>query len=362
MLSVTGAPGVALHGGPYPSTSTPKDAPLIPQVSEGKVEVQSGPFDRLVWTPIPRSSSQLFAEDGKPLESKDIAGKILSEQFFAIESPHGSQGYPGKLRVEVWFALSAGSSSSFSSGKGKSAGAIHLNYRAKLLSPESECKATPFNITHHWGFNLSASSTLPEALKEGGKIDEHIMRYTPPSSTSIQLLGLDEKALPTGKLEQIKKSTPHDFSLNGGKKFGENMPEGGYDHYYFWGPPATLAEDRVEVKAASTGLRLTFKTNQTGVQCYTTNGQPAYPADRQATGGARKLLHRHPEGAEKEAGGKGYGNQERCCVMLEFGSPHATFLHDELIKANGAGGDTVLRTGELYDHVVVMEAWVDQKA
>ncbi len=314
---------------------------------------QDGPFDRIVWAPIPATQSQLFS--AAPTTAEKLAGTIVAQQVFAVESPHGAQGFPGKLRVEACVALSTGS-------KGEaSLGAVHLNYRAKLLSPPSECEATPLNLTQHWGFNLSASSRCAEALEEQGQIDRHFMQIIPPASQSqdvIRLLSLDQKALPTGELEPIDKSSEHDFTKNNGKVFGECLPNGGYDHYYFWGPAASrdqplLHEERLILSASSTNLSVSFRSNQTGVQCYTTNGQPAAPAESSQTGGARKLVHR-PTG-EHEAGGRGHGNHERSSVMLEFGSPHATFIHKNLQLANGDAGDTILRSGAIYDHIVIAE-------
>ena len=351
--SPAGAPGVALHGGPYPSKTTGKVDPVPRSFSVfDEIKPQAGPFDRLVWTPLSKSSASHYF-------SGDKLERAMSEQIFAIESPHGDQGYPGHLRVEARFALLKPTSSA-AAGSKKSVGSIHLEYRAAILNGD-QVAATPFNITHHWGFNLSASSLKPEAVKEGGTILQHRFRFVPPKSGGgMKLLGLDDKMLPTGELISIAKDDEHDFDLNGGKKFGENMPAGGYDHYYHWGQK-DASNERVHLSSDTTGLELSFKTNQTGTQLYTTSGQPPFPVAADKTGGAKKKIHSPQRAvAGEEDAWKQQGNGQFCCAMLEFGAPHGIFLHESLQKANDGGKeDGLLRKGQTYANFVEMEVLVN---
>lgn len=351
------AKGISHHGGPASTPSAVEN--LHPSGTAGTGTpwplLQHGPFDQCIWSLIELSDAQLIRH-GTGTET-DVPAHTAASAVFALESPDGDQGYPGHLRVEVLVALTAPSGRAVGrAGTGNSdgdeapvptsQGSVHLVYRAKIL--DAGTAATPLNLTHHWGFNLSAGSTLPGAVRENGTIDAHQLEILAPLAPPVQRLATDAQGLPTGQLLPIVQGDAHDFS-HGGKVMGDNMPEGGYDHYYFWGPrgekeaeTGALAE-RVRLSATSTGMAVVFATDQPGMQVYSTNGQPAYPASAAATGGARTLALNHGADVARAAT---LGNHARCAAMLEFGAPHATFLHPALAAA--AGTDTILTRGDVY--------------
>lgn len=323
------APGISHHGGPAQSGASTGDDHV-------GVLLQKGPFDQCVWTRIPLPEAKVFTIPS------DLPRGLVASELFALESPDGDQGYPGHVRVEVLIGIS-GPSDSLSS---RSKGAVHLVYRARLL--DAATRATPLSLTHHWGFNLLAGKASTDVPEDQGRIDSHTLRILPRSSTSdVSRLETDARGLSTGKLLPIPRGDPHDFA-HGGKKFGDNMPLGGYDHYYFWGPAhpdeaaALPTEPLVCLASPSAGIGIHFRTDQPGMQVYTTNGQPAYPASAGDTGGERKKCFNH--GAELNYAP--LGNHQRSSAMLEFGAPHATFLHPSLQQA--AGTDTLLRQGQVY--------------
>lgn len=359
---MAGGEGICHHGGP-----------------ESTAGGQSGPFDRAVWTLLPSSSSKFFSQgtaegsssssgaagssggDGVSANTASNAPEVApagSEAIFALESPAGDQGFPGALRVEARISVQPPSPSP-SSGNAGSLGAISLVYRAMLLPTDPPCAGTPLNLTHHWGFNLSASSSASAAARaEEGLVDEHVLTLTPPQGESLRLLALDSQGIPTGELRAVNEGTagPHDWVGAGrGKRIGAAMPECGYDHFYILGPAASEEEAknvRAELESASTGLAVRFRTNQTGVQLYTANGQPVSGLPSSAAGGSRKHLHVHPR-PSKDAKDVP-GNATRSAAFLEFGHPHATFLNPETL-GKAAGTDTILRPGEVYENWVTAD-------
>ena len=271
------------HGGPPPAAAP----------TEG-VE-QRGPWDCVLWTPV--DEPQLF--DAQALRAWDAAG------VWAIESPDGDQGYPGRLRVEACVGVCAVPAR---------IGDVHVEYRARLMDATD---ATPLNMTQHWGFYLGSRD---------GSVLDHTLQLG-PRGTPLERLALDARGVPTGELIPCTDAA-HDWHT--GKRIGASMPPGGYDHFYVWGPSAAC----VARMRGACGVTMDVTTNQTGVQLYTANA--ASPLD-----GTAKRAHRQ---------GAAYG--PHCAAFLEFSAPHATFLRAPL--ARRAGTDTLLRRGETYRHVVAL--------
>ena len=343
-------PGVVLHGG-----------------AEGEKEnqvdsiVQHGPFDRCYWQPIDTKDSKFFSDAGYASTSNP-RGK-QSSLIFAIESPDGDSGFPGQLRVETLLALVPGSGSD--SVMGKSAGKLLIRYRAALAS-DGSVEATPFNMTHHWGFNMSASNE--QACKaENGTVTEQIIQMYPPPGKPLYHLDIDPAMLATGKMnvttgepETFSNPGSHHWDRKDGKRISDGMPANGYDDFYVWGPDASVpqadeigqiateATKRMRVTSESAGRSVLFYSNQVGVQMYTAEGQPEHPADPAKSGGLMKQAHR--KGGQPDS-----GNFKRSFTAIEFGGPHCGFLHDRL--ADMGGREEVLEKGQIYDNWVVCEAF-----
>lgn len=356
------AKDVSLHGGPEEKDLT------LPQIKrDGPLVAQKGPFDRLIWQRISSDQSEYFSKDSISDGSSSAIFGLLSKGIPLNDSEQ--KGYPGNIRIEVRLAIIPSNSQTAKKNEnmpqlGKSAGKLQMDYRASLVNDkDDDCIATPLNLTHHWAFNLSASSPKARA-QDDGKIDHHTLLIFPlqqeeekekGKKSKLYTLSLNDQMVPNGSLIDCS-DTQHDWLDKGKNGFGRTIIHDdsliGYDHFYTWGAASSKNQKDIQQQARlllhspATDLSLAFYTNQSGVQVYTTNGQPIAPANAIEAGGAMKRIH-------SENGHESYGNAQRSGVALEFGHPHATFLHKSYQDL--AKNDTILRKGEQYHHWLEVE-------
>ncbi|MEG2097408.1 MAG: aldose epimerase family protein [Pseudoflavonifractor sp.] len=158
-----------------------------------------------------------------------------------LTSPHGEEGFPGILQVEVTYALTSGN-------------ALSIHYSARTD------RATPVNLTNHSYFNL----------KGQGEIGDHL----------VQIFGdyITENAadsVPTGLLLSVD-GTP--FDLRQPKPLGPGLESrhpqilqgAGYDHNFVLGTQP-YEKPRLVAAVEAGGLRMECSTTQPGVQLYTAN-------------------------------------------------------------------------------------------
>lgn len=179
-------------------------------------------FDKLIWKVVKKPTAK----------SASIT--------FALTSPDGDQGYPGKLDVQVTYTLTA-------------ANELKIDYVAKTD------KATVVNLTNHTYFNLS-----------GGKdILGHKMQILADAITPVS-----EALIPTGKLMPVK-GTPFDFNKMTviGKGIDADHEQikfgGGYDHN--WVVRGKGLRKIAAVHDPATGRYMEVKTTEPGVQFYSGN-------------------------------------------------------------------------------------------
>ena len=159
-------------------------------------------------------------------------------------SEDGEMGFPGKVKVTVFFTLGRDNS-------------LNIAYVARSEAP------TVINMTNHSYFNLSGDPTRP--------ITDHVLYLNSDQTTTV-----DEWLIPTGEFADVA-GTPFDF--NTPKPIGQDIDAEneqisfgrGYDHNW-----VLKMEGRGEEKAASllcpaTGIAVDVYTSEPGIQVYTGN-------------------------------------------------------------------------------------------
>ncbi|GAA3305201.1 aldose epimerase family protein [Streptomyces cinereospinus] len=154
-------------------------------------------------------------------------------------SPHGEEGFPGRLEVSATYRLDA-------------SGALRIAYEAVTDAP------TVVNLTNHAYWNLSGSGDAG-----GHELRIAAGRYTP----------VDDDLIPTGVAPV--QGTRFDFRT--ARKVGS-----GYDHNYVLDKGVTAAPvEAVELSDPASGRVLTVATTEPGLQLYTGDhlGGPFAPGE-----------------------------------------------------------------------------------
>jgi aldose 1-epimerase len=155
-------------------------------------------------------------------------------------SPHGEEGFPGRLEVTATYTLDA-------------SGALHIAYTAVTDAP------TVVNLTNHSYWNLSGS----------GNTGGHELRLAASHYTPV-----DADLIPTGDLTEVT-GTRFDFRRT--REVGS-----GYDHNLVLDKGVTDTPVEVaELHDPASGRVLTVSTTEPGLQLYTADhiGAPFAPGD-----------------------------------------------------------------------------------
>ena len=153
-------------------------------------------------------------------------------------SPDGEEGYPGTLKMEVVYTLSANNE-------------LRIEYSA------TTDKATPVNLTSHAYFNLSAGA---DSTILGHELMMKAAQFTPVDSTLI----------PTGKIEAVAGG-PMDF--NTAKLIGRDIANvaGGYDHNWVLSRSGNGLELAAKLVHPASGRVMEVFTTEPGLQFYSGN-------------------------------------------------------------------------------------------
>ncbi|MFF5478057.1 aldose epimerase family protein [Streptomyces sp. NPDC012935] len=157
-------------------------------------------------------------------------------------SPHGEEGFPGRLEVSATYTLS-------------SDGALRIAYEAVTDAP------TVVNLTNHSYFNLAGAGS--------GNADGHELRLAASRYTPV-----DADLIPTGSLDEVAGTR---FDFRQPRKAGA-----GYDHNFALDKGVTdAAEEVAELYDPSTGRALRVATTEPGLQLYTAEHltEPFAPGD-----------------------------------------------------------------------------------
>ncbi|GAA2556699.1 galactose mutarotase [Streptomyces levis] len=155
-------------------------------------------------------------------------------------SPHGEEGFPGRLEVSATYTLLA-------------SGALRIAYEAVTDAP------TVVNLTNHSYFNLAGSGDAG-----GQELRLAASRYTP----------VDADLIPAGGPEDVAGTR---FDFRAARKVGS-----GYDHNFVLDKGVTETAVEVgELHDPASGRVLTVATTEPGLQLYTGDhlGEPFAPGD-----------------------------------------------------------------------------------
>ncbi len=143
-------------------------------------------------------------------------------------SPHGEEGFPGRLEVTARYTL-------------EESGALRIAYEAVTDAP------TVVNLTNHTYWNLAGSGDAT-----GHALRLAASRYTP----------VDRDLIPTGDLAEVSGSR---FDFRRSRPVGA-----GYDHNFVLDKGVTGAAEQVaELHDPASGRLLTVATTEPGLQLYT---------------------------------------------------------------------------------------------
>lgn len=186
-------------------------------------------FDRVIWS-----------ENNAASDHHDAAVS------FHYTSLHGEGGYPGNLKAEVSYALTADR-------------ALRISYRARTDAP------TIVNLTSHSYFNLAGdSASTTEAL--GHQLRFYASRYTP---NSPEMIPSTEPVTVAG--------TPFDFRSF--KSIGSDIDSNdhqiqaghGYDHFFLIDSKSGKLKLAAEVWDPHSGRTMEMWTTEPGFQFYSGN-------------------------------------------------------------------------------------------
>jgi aldose 1-epimerase len=154
-----------------------------------------------------------------------------------LVSPAGDQGFPGEVRAEVRYEVSADT--------------VTIEHRARTDAP------TVVSLTNHTYFNLAGHGT----------IDDHVLAVAADA-----YLPVDERSIPTGPREPVQDS-PFDFREGArlGVRVRSSHPQvsrtGGIDHALVL--PGAGLRPAARLTHPASGRALEVSTTQPSVQVYT---------------------------------------------------------------------------------------------
>lgn len=247
--------------------------------NDGPNHIHGGPwgFGKVVWQPT--------VVEGR-------CGEALQLSYF---SPHGEEGYPGNLQVQVIYDLTP-------------EGDLWIDYWAQADQD------TVVNLTNHAYFNLAGH--------DSGLILDHDLQlcadfYTP----------MDEQSLPIGEIRQVE-NTPLDFRT--ATPIGLRIDEGheqlrfgqGYDHNWVLRRAQPGLNKAARVEHGKSGRFLEVWTTKPGLQFYSGNFLDG----------------------TKGKGGSSYPRRSGFCLETQY-FPNS-LLHPHFPSA-------ILKAGETYAHSTI---------
>ncbi|WP_086930437.1 aldose epimerase family protein [Agarilytica rhodophyticola] len=168
-----------------------------------------------------------------------------------INSPDGSEGFPGNIQVEITFEL-------------------FNDNRLRLSMHAQSDKKTPVSLTQHGYFNLSCDAMN----KKARALDSHEFQIF-----SDKILVADDTLVPTGEYQDVENSV---FDFREYESLSASLfplaqaleKSQGYDHNYCFEPWSGNVSDiklRANVRDRDSGRMLSIYSTLPGMQFYTGN-------------------------------------------------------------------------------------------
>lgn len=178
---------------------------------------------------------------------KVYAGSQINDStlVLTLDSPDGDNNFPGNVKAEVTYTLTADNS-------------IDIAYKATTDKP------TYINMTNHSYFNLNGDPNQPIT---NNILTVNASRYTPVDATYMT----------TGEILDVK-DTPMDFTT--AKEVGAQIEEvdfeqikygNGYDHNWVLDTAGDDTQVAATLYSPTTGIQLEVLTNEPGIQVYSGN-------------------------------------------------------------------------------------------
>lgn len=196
----------------------------------------------------------------------DATQNSPAEVTLTYTSPHGEEGFPGTVELEVTFTFTDDNE-------------LKLSYRGRTD------RTTVLNPTHHAFFNLAGVAN-PTPSVENCRLTIEADFYTP----------IDEVSIPTGEIAPVAGTpmdfrTPHIVGSRIGEPFTQLIHGAGYDHNYV----IRKAEAGALAPAArcvepNSGRTLEVYTTEPGIQLYTANWLNGFAGWHGATFPARSAI------------------------------------------------------------------------
>ncbi|WP_020116123.1 aldose epimerase family protein [Streptomyces canus] len=226
VLGFAGLEGYLEHSGPYLGALVGRYANRI---AGGRFELDGATY---ALAPNNAPNSLHGGERGFDKRVWDMEPAGTHGVRLSRVSPHGEEGFPGRLEVSGTYSLDE-------------SGALRISYEAVTDAP------TVVNLTNHSYFNLAGSGNAG-----GHELRIDASRFTP----------VDADLIPTG-VEEVAGTR---FDFRQGRKVGA-----GYDHNFVLDKGITeQAVEVAELYDPASGRVLTVATTEPGLQLYTADHLP----------------------------------------------------------------------------------------
>ncbi len=150
----------------------------------------------------------------------------------------GAEGYPGNIEISLTYSLT-------------DLNELVLTYQA------TTDRSTHINLTNHTYFNLSGAADMT--------VLNHRLQLNATEYTAV-----DQELIPTGEIVSTT-GTIYDFSES--VRLGDRIPDfiSGYDHNMILSPGSNNVRPAAVLYAEQTGISMTVRTSEPGMQLYTSN-------------------------------------------------------------------------------------------